>query len=59
MQDVLRERRTSNKLIDEAMSKARKLSSEALEMTRDYYLKMMEVNNQIISTRSRASTEIR
>jgi len=59
MQDVLRERRTSNKLIDEAMSKARKLSSKALEMTRDYYLKMMEVNNQIISTRSRASTEIR
>jgi hypothetical protein len=32
MQDILRERRCSNKIIDESMSEARKLSREAVEV---------------------------
>jgi len=58
MQDILRERHTSNKLVDEAMSEARKLSSEALEMIRDANLKTLEANNQIISERSKSSAKI-
>ena len=58
MQDILQERCTSNKLIDEAMSEARKLSSKALEMMRDANLKTMEGDNQIISKRSKMSPKI-
>ncbi len=58
MQDTLRECRMFNKLIDEAMSEARKLSSEALEIMREANLKAMKVDNQIISECSRLSANI-
>jgi len=59
MQDVLRERRASNKLIDDAMFEARKLSTKALEMMREASLKMAEVDHRIISVRNCATSQIR
>ena len=59
MQDILQERRASNKIVDKAMSEARKLSAEALEMMSKANLQMMKVDEHIISERNRASTQIR
>jgi hypothetical protein len=59
MQDILRERRASNKIIDEAMSDARKLSTEALEMMREANLQVIKDDERIISERNRASAKIR
>jgi hypothetical protein len=59
MQDVLRERRASNKLIEDAMFEARKLSTEALEMMREASLKMADVDHRIISVRNCATAQIR
>jgi NhaP-type Na+/H+ and K+/H+ antiporter len=59
MQDILRERRASNKIIDEAMSDARKLSAEALEMMREANQQMIKADEHIISERIRASAQIR
>jgi hypothetical protein len=58
MQDILQERRVSNKIIDEAMSDARKLSTEALEMMREANLQVIKDNERIISERNRASAKI-
>jgi vacuolar-type H+-ATPase subunit H len=58
MQDILRERRASNKIIDEAMSDARKLSTEALEMMREANLQVIKDDERIISERNRASAKI-
>jgi hypothetical protein len=52
MVDLHRERRVSNKMIDEAMVKARPLSDEALEM-------MAKANEMCITERNRASSRIR
>ncbi len=49
MQDILRECRTSNKIIDEAMSKAYKLSADAWEMMSEANLKMTKADELIIS----------
>ena len=59
MQDLLQEHRASNKIIDEAMSEARKLSSEALEMMRETNLQMIKVDERIISKHNRMSAKIR
>ena len=59
MQDLLQEHRASNKIIDEAMSEARKLSSEALEMMRETNLLMIKVDERIISKHNRMSAKIR
>ena len=59
MQDILRECRASNKFIDEAMSDARKLSAEALEMMREANQQMIKADEHIISERICASTQIR
>ncbi len=58
MQDILQEHRASNKIIDEAMSEARKLSSKALEMMREANLQMIKVDECIISKRNCASAKI-
>ena len=58
MQDILQERCVSNKIIDEAMSEARKLSTKELEMMREANLQMIKVNERIISKRNRASAQI-
>jgi FtsZ-binding cell division protein ZapB len=52
MVDLHRERRVSNKMIDEAMVEARRLSDEALEM-------MSKANEMRITERNRASSRIR
>ena len=59
MQDILRERCASNKIIDKAMSNARKLSTEALEMMREANLQVIKDDERIISERNRASMKIR
>ena len=59
MQDILREHRASNKIINEAMSDARKLSTEALEMMREANQQMIKADEHIISKRIRASAQIR
>ena len=58
MQDILQERRTSNKIIDKAMSDARKLSTDALEMTREANVQMIKADERIISERNRMSAKI-
>jgi hypothetical protein len=58
MQDILRERCASNKIIDKAMSDARKISTEALEMMREANLQVIKDDEHIISKRSRASANI-
>ena len=58
MQDILREHCVSNKIIDEAMTNARKLSIEALEMMREANLQVIKVDEHIISERNRASAKI-
>jgi hypothetical protein len=58
LQDILQERRVSNKIIDEAMSDARKLSTEALEMMREANLQVIKDDERIISERNRASAKI-
>jgi hypothetical protein len=59
MQDILCERRCSNKIIDETMSKARKLSREAVEIINTASVKMNEADQQVIAVRAHASTKIR
>ena len=59
MQEILRERRASNKIIDEAMSDARKLSIKALEMMREANLQVIKVDERIISEHHHASAKIR
>ena len=59
MRDIFRERRASNKIIDDAMSDARKLSTEALEMMREANQQMIKADECIISERIRASAQIR
>jgi hypothetical protein len=49
----------SNKIIDEAMSDARKLSTEALEMMREANLQVIKDDERIVSERNRASAKIR
>jgi hypothetical protein len=58
MQDIIRERRASNKIIDEAMSDARKLSTEALELMREANQQMIKADERVISERNRASAQI-
>ncbi len=58
MQDILREHRWSNKIIDKAMSNARKLSTKALEMMREANLQVIKDDERIISEHNRASTKI-
>ncbi len=58
MQDIFRERRASNKIIEEAMSKARKLSADAWEMMNEANLKMTKADELVISERNCASTKI-
>ena len=58
MQDILREHCASNKIIDEAMSDARKLSTEALEIMREANLQVIKDDERIISERNRASAKI-
>ena len=48
----------SNKIIDEAMSDAHKLSTKALEMMREANLQMIKVNEQIISKHNHESAQI-
>jgi hypothetical protein len=59
MQDLLKERRVSNKIIDEAMFDARKLSAQALDMLSDTNSKYAKVEERIVDERTRASTKIR
>ena len=59
MQDILCERRTSNKLIDEAMSDARTLSRQAVQMMNDATAKTVQADQLIIAERARASAYIR
>jgi hypothetical protein len=58
MQDIFQERRASNKIIDEAMSEARKLSADAWEMMSEANLKMTKADQLIISEHNHASTKI-
>jgi hypothetical protein len=58
MQDIFRERRTFNKIIEEAMSEAHKLSADAWEMMSEANLKMTKADELIISERNRVSTKI-
>ncbi len=59
MQDILRERRCSNKIIDESMSEACKLSREAVEVINAANAKMNETDQRIIAVRAHASAKIR
>jgi hypothetical protein len=58
LQDILRERRASNKIIDEAMSEARKLSREAVEMINEENAKINDADKRIIAERTLASAKI-
>jgi hypothetical protein len=57
--DILRERRASNKIIDEAMVEARRLSAEALEMMSKANDMCDEAEAKIIAERNRASARLR
>ncbi len=58
MQDIFLEHCASNKIIDEAMSEARKLSADAWEIISEANLKMTKAGQLIISECNRASTKI-
>ena len=57
--DILCERRASNKIIDEAMVEARRLSAEALEMMSKANDMCDEAEAKIIAERNRASARLR
>ncbi len=59
MQDIIREHRTCNKIIDEAMSDACKLSTEALEMISDANRKCADVESQVFAEHTCAKARIR
>jgi hypothetical protein len=58
LQDILQECRASNKIIDEAMSEACKLSREAVEMINEANAKINDANKRITAERTHASTKI-
>jgi hypothetical protein len=58
MQDIFWECHASSKIIEEAMSEARKLSANAWEMMSEANLKMTKADELIISGRNCASTKI-
>jgi hypothetical protein len=58
LQDILRECHASNKIIDEAMSEARKLSREAVEMINEENAKINDADEPIIAECAHASTKI-
>ena len=58
MQDILRERRVSNKIIDESMIEARALMSEALKLMSQSDGMSASIKHPIISERDCASTQL-
>ncbi len=58
MQDIIQERRACNKIIDEAMLDAHKLSTEALEMISDANIKCAKVKAQVIAEHTHANARI-
>ena len=58
MQDIYHKRKVSNKIIDEAMSDARKLMAEALVMMREVEIKCSKINAHITAEQNLATTRI-
>ena len=58
MVDILREKRAPNKIIDDIMIDARRLSSEALEMMSQANEKSAKAEERIINERKCASVQL-